>query len=79
MAMIQLPDERAAALAAKAASQRLILQAGLEKLAQPDMPTGPRKRGYKLAELIAKCDLDAALSIEDHGWMNLALTGREAL
>ena len=72
MTMIQLPDEQAAALAAKAAAQGLTLTDWLGKLAATETPVGSarqRKGRYSLAQLMAECDPNAALTAEDVlGW-----------
>jgi hypothetical protein len=80
--VIQLPDEQAAALAAKAAAQGLTLADWLGKLAATETPVGsahPRKGRYRLAELMAGCDLNAALTAEDRAWLDAPAVGREAL
>src|SRR5271165_4714688 len=80
--MIQLPDEQAAALAAKAAAQGLTLADWLAKLAATETPVGParpRKGRYSLAELMAECDSNAALTAEDRAWLDAPAVGREAL
>jgi len=41
MAVIELPDEQAAVLKAKAAAEGLSLEAWLQKLAQEERPAGP--------------------------------------
>jgi hypothetical protein len=82
MAVIQLPDEQAAALAAKAAAQGLTLEDWLGKLAAKEAPAGqasPNRRRYNLAELISLCDRDAPLSVEDRAWLDAAAVGREVL
>jgi len=82
MAVIQLPDEQAAALAAKAAAQGLTLEDWLGKLAATETPAGqarPRKGRYSLAELMAQCDSNAPLSAEDRAWLDAPAVGREAL
>jgi hypothetical protein len=82
MTTIQLPDEQAAALAAKAAAEGLTLEDWLGKLAATEAPAGqtcPRKGRYNLAELMAQCDLNAPLSAEDRAWLNAPAVGREAL
>ena len=82
MTMIQLPDEQAAALAAKAAAQGLTLADWLGKLAAAETPADtirPRKGRYNLAQLVAKCDPNAALTAEDQAWLDAPTVGREAL
>jgi hypothetical protein len=68
MTMIQLPDEQAAALKAKAAAQGLTLEDWLGKLAATETPAGralPREKRYHLDELMAQCDPNAPISAED--------------
>jgi hypothetical protein len=82
MTTIQLPDEQAAALKARAAAQGLTLEDWLGKLAATDTPvvqSRPRKGRYSLAELIAQCDPNALLSAEDRVWLDAPSGGREAL
>ena len=82
MTMIQLPDEQAAALAAKAAAQGMTLADWLGKLAATETPVGsacPSKGRYSLAELMAECDPNAALTAEDRAWLDAPAVGREAL
>src|SRR5437016_4303828 len=75
MTLIELSDEQAAALRAKAAAQGLTLEAWLETLAA----TTPPESRYRLAELIAQCDSNAPLSSEDRAWLDDPPVGREAL
>ena len=82
MTTIQLPDEQAAALAAKAAAQGLTLADWLGKLAAAETPAvnaRSRKRRYSLAELMAECDPIAPLTSEDRVWLDAPPVGREAL
>ena len=82
MTTIQLPDEQAAALAAKAAAQGLTLADWLGRLAATETPAGdtrPRKGRYSLAQLMAECDPNIALTVEDRAWLNAPAVGREAL
>lgn len=65
MMVIELSDEQAAALKAKAAAQGLTLEAWLQKLAAVEAPAPPRKNRYSLSELMAQCDLSVPLSAED--------------
>ena len=75
MTVIQIPDEQAAALQAKAAAVGLTLEAWLKKLSGVD----PRAQGrYRLAELVAACDPNAPLSAEDQAWLDTPNVGREA-
>ncbi len=82
MISIQLPDDQAAALMAKAAALGLTLEDWLRNLAATEAPVAserPRKGRYSLAELIAQCDLDAPVSAEDRAWLDAPAVGREAL
>ena len=82
MISIQLPDEQAAALTAKAAALGLTLEDWLRSLATTEAPTGParpRKGRYSLAELTAQCDPNAPASAEDSAWLEAPAVGREAL
>jgi hypothetical protein len=81
MTVIQLPDDQAAALTARAAAQGLTLEAWFEKLSAVPVPTsqpGPRKSRYSLAELMAQCDANTPLSAEDRAWIDAPAIGREA-
>ena len=81
MTVIQLPDEQAAALKARAAAQGLSLEAWFEKLSGVPESTsqpGPRRFRYSLAELMAQCDAGAPLSAEDRAWIDAPTVGREA-
>jgi hypothetical protein len=82
MTVIQLPDEQAAALTAKAAAQGLTLEDWLGKLTATETPAGQtrsHKGRYSLAEQLAQCDPGAPLSIEDRAWLDGRALGREAL
>jgi hypothetical protein len=79
MTVIELSDEQAAALKAKAVAQGLTLEAWLQKLAAVEAPARPRKDRYSLSELMAQCDLNAPLSAEDRAWLDIPAMGREAL
>ena len=76
---IDLPDQQAAALQAKAAAAGLTLEALLRKLAEKEAQTGQKKGHYSLAELMRQCDPQAPLSDEDRAWIDAPATGREAL
>lgn len=78
MATIQLPDDQAAALQARAAALGLTLEAWLRDLAGLDEPRRARGR-YKLADLVARCESGAPLSDEDEEWLRAPTIGREAL
>ena len=78
MAVIELSDEQAAALAARAAARGLSLEAWLKELAADDAPVRPRQRSrYMLAELMSQCDLSVPLSEEDHTWLDAPAVGSE--
>ena len=80
MTVIQLPDDQAAALKARAAAQGLTLEAWFEKLSRVPASTsqrGPRRFRYSLAELMAQCDAGAPLSAEDRAWIDAPAVGRE--
>ena len=77
MTVIELPDDQAAALKAKAAAQGLTLEAWFRKLAEPEAPTG--KSRYSLSELIQQCDTTVPPSDEDREWLDAPAAGREAL
>ena len=70
MTVIELSDEQAAALRAKAASEGLTLEAWLQKLAAIEAPAHLRKDRYGLSELMAECDPNAPLSEEDRAWLD---------
>ena len=74
---IDLPDDQAAALKAKAAAQGLSLEDWFRLLANQEVQ--PRKSRYALTELMGQCDPEAQLSEEDQEWMESPAVGREAL
>lgn len=79
---IELSDEQAAALKARAAAQGLTLEDWFQKLASEDIVTRqlrPRKSRYSLSELLKQCDTSAPLSAEDRAWLDSSAIGREAL
>ena len=78
MTVIELSDEQAAALNARAAAEGLTLEAWLQKLAAVEAPARPRKDRYSLSELMAQCDLKTPLSAEDRAWLEAPAVGREA-
>ena len=81
MTVIELPDDQAAALKARAAAQGLTLESWFEKLSGVAVPTsqpGPRKPRYSLAELMAQCDANTPLSAKDRAWIDAPAIGREA-
>jgi antitoxin component of MazEF toxin-antitoxin module len=81
MTVIQLPDELAAALKARAAAQGLSLEAWFEELSGIPVATsqpGPRRFRYSLAELTAQCDASAPLSAGDRAWIDAPAISREA-
>jgi antitoxin component of MazEF toxin-antitoxin module len=73
---IDLPDEQAAVLRAKAAAQGLTLERWIRKLADQEAP--PKMR-YNLSELVRQCNMQAAPSAEDQEWLDAPAEGREAL
>lgn len=73
---IDLPEEQAAVLEAKATAQGLSLEDFFRKLAEQEAPCKPR---YTVFELIQQCDPDAPLSDEDRAWLDAPPVGREAL
>jgi hypothetical protein len=78
---IELSDEQAASLKAKAAAQGLTLEGWLQKLAAAETSSSPalrRKGRYSLAELVQQCDMNAPLSAEDRAWLDASAFGREA-
>lgn len=77
MMVIELSDEQAAALKAKAAAQGLTLESWLQELAAVEAPTALRKNQYSLSQLIAQCDLNVPLSEEDSAWLDVPAVGRE--
>lgn len=79
MTLLQIPDEQAAALRARAAEQGLTLEAWLQKLAGMDSVSREREGKYRLADLMAQCDSSAPLSDEDRAWLDSPTVGREAL
>lgn len=78
MTLLQIPDDQAAALHAKAAAEGLTLGAWLRRLAGLDEPRS-RKRRYNLADLVAQCDTTSPLTEEDSVWLAVPSAGREAL
>jgi hypothetical protein len=82
MTLIELSDDQALALKAKAAAQGLSLEEWLAALAASETPAGPSrpaKSRYRLSDLIAQCDLNAPPSAEDQAWRNAPAVGREAI
>lgn len=79
MTLLQIPDEQAAALKARAAEQGLTLDDWLKKLAGMEVMSSKREGKYRLADLIAQCDSTAPLSDEDREWLDSPSAGREAL
>ena len=80
MTTIELSDEQAAALQAKAAEQGLTLKAWLQELAfaqAPVNPSPPAGRRYRLAELMAQSNAATLLSDEDRSWLDAPAVGRE--
>ena len=76
--VIELPDDQAAALTARAAAQGLTLEAWFEKLSRAEVPggqSGSQQSLHSLAELVAQCDVNA-LSEEDRAWIDAPAIGR---
>ncbi len=78
MTLIQIPDDQAAALQAKAAAQGLTLAAWLRSLSGLEESRRVKAR-YTLAELVGQCDLAAPLSEEDKAWLDATDVGRETV
>ena len=78
MTLLQIPDDQAAALHAKAAAEGLTLEAWLRRLAGLDEPRS-RKGRYNLADLVAQCDATSPLTEKDSAWLDAPSVGREAL
>ena len=77
MTLLQIPDDQAAALHAKAAAEGLTLEAWLQRLAGLEEPRSSR-RHYNLADLVAQCDTASKLTEEDSAWLDAPSVGREA-
>lgn len=73
---IDLPDAQAAAAQAAASAQGLTLEGWIKQVLAKEAPSRPR---YTLEQLVAECDPGAALTDEDHGWLDSPPVGREAL
>ena len=75
MTVIELPDDQAAALKARAAAQGLTLEGWFEKLSgvrsHPTRRPSLRKSRYSLAELMAQCDAERSSVRRKtaRGWM----------
>ena len=52
---------------------------GLTRADTPAAHARPRKGHYSLAQLMAECDPNAALTAEDRAWLDAPAVGREAL
>ena len=78
MTLLQIPDDQAAALQARAAAEGLTLEAWLRKLAATTDEPGSRRGRYNLADLVSQCDTTAPLSEEDQAWLDAPSFGREA-
>jgi hypothetical protein len=74
---INLPDDQAAALQAKAAAHGMTLEDWISRKLAEEAPTG--RNHYTLSELMEQCDLNAPLSDDDLEWLNAPAMGREAL
>ncbi|MBM3793158.1 MAG: hypothetical protein FJW31_03625 [Acidobacteria bacterium] len=79
MTLLQIPDDQAAALKARAAEQGLTLADWLKKLAGMDAMPSKSEGKYRLVDLIARCDATAPISDEDREWLDSPRAGREAL
>jgi len=79
MTLLQIPDEQAGAVRARAAEQGLTLEAWSQKLARTAVASPKRESKYRLADLMAQCDSSAPLSDEDREWLDSPTVGREAL
>lgn len=75
---IDIPDQQAAALAERAASQGLSLEEYFRKLADNETEP-PTRRRYTAQELVEQCDPQEPLSDEDRAWLDAPPIGREAL
>ena len=79
---IELSNEQASALQAKASAQGLTLETWFQKLAAAEAPIvtpRPRRSRYLLTELIEQCDSAALMQDEDRTWLNGPAVGREFL
>ena len=74
---IDIPDDQAATLKAKAAAQGLSLEEWFRALAAQGVR--PRRGHHTLAELMQQCDSQAELSSEDREWIEASSFGREVL
>lgn len=73
---IDLPDDRAALLAERAAKLGLSLADWFQKIAEQEEQTS--KRRYTLTELLDQCDPEAPLAAEDLEWLNAPAVGHRA-
>ena len=64
---IEIPDDVATVLTAKAAAQGVILEDWFRLWADQECRT--RKGRYTLAQLVEQCDEHAPLSAEDRAWL----------
>ncbi len=74
---IELADDQAAALRAKAATDGLSIEDWLRR--RIDQEILRRKNRYTIAELVEQCDPQAPLSAEDREWLGSHAIGRELL
>ena len=74
---VEIPDEQAAVLKARAAAEGLTLEAWLERLAGVATASANRKGKYSLADLLSQCDPNAPLSDEDRAWLDAPSVGRK--
>ena len=71
MTIIEIPDDQAAILKARAAARGLTLEAWLRQIAE-----APPSQ-YRLEELLAGCDAAAPQSGDDREWLEAPPVGRE--
>ncbi len=80
---IDLPDQQAAKLTARATAQGLSLEDWFKKLAEQEIQatqsSAAKSRRYSLAELVQQCERQAQRSMENDEWLEGPSTGREAL
>lgn len=75
---IDIPDEQAATLVARADAEGKTLKRFIEDMVAAQ--TSPRRRTrYTAAELVAQYDGNAALTEEDRAWLAAPPIGREVL
>lgn len=74
---IELPDDQAAALRAKAAADGLSIEDWLRRRVEQEILR--RRNRYTLVRLLEQCDPQAPLSAEDREWLGSHAIGRELL